>query len=256
MTLLQATEPIFQFVCRLNRLSRRSAGGAPAAKGDTGFFTKAAGASSAAPVSATLDYAVVRSEVKALLAELNQKAGNDGRLMTQVRKVELPLIFFIDSMIAESKLSFAGQWNKNRLAFERNELAGDEKFFDLLDETMKDSSDEASERLAVFYICLGLGFTGIYFQQPELLRKTMLTIAPRIIQFVERDSSSRICADAYEKVDLRNLVEPPSTKFIYVGIVFACFTLALLIAYFWLYQHNTDMLLKSFEAIKRQDLAH
>ena len=198
---------------------------------------------------------MVRSEIKALLSDMNQRAGSDGRLMTQVRKVELPLIFFIDSMIAESKLGFAGQWNKNRLAFERNELAGDEKFFDLLDETMKDSSDEASERLAVFYICLGLGFTGIYFQQPELLRKTMLTIAPRIIQFVERDPSSRICADAYEKVDLRNLVEPPSTKFIYVGIVFACFTLALLIAYFWLYQHNTDLLLKSFEAIKRQDLA-
>jgi len=198
---------------------------------------------------------VVREELKAILEEMMQKAMSDMRLAAQVKKMALPLVFFVDSMIAESKLPFAGQWHSNRLAFARNELAGDEKFFDLLDETMKDSSDEASERLAVFYICLGLGFTGIYFQQPELLRKTMLTIAPRIIQFVERDPSSRICADAYEKVDLRNLVEPPSTKFIYVGIVFACFTLALLIAYFWLYQHNTDLLLKSFEAIKRQDLA-
>jgi type IV/VI secretion system ImpK/VasF family protein len=252
MTLLEATEPLFQYVCRLNRLARRSG---PAAKGDTGFFTKSAAQVSNTPIGVTLDYAVVRSEIKALLSELAQKAGTDGRLMNQIKKVELPLFFFIDSMIAESSLAFAGQWNKNRLAFERNELAGDEKFFDLLDETMKDPGDEASERLAVFYLCLGLGFTGIYFQQPEFLRKTMLTIAPRIIQFMERDPSSRICPDAYEKVDTRNLVEPPSTKFVYVGIVFACFTLALLIAYFWLYRHNSSLLLNSFEAIRMNDLA-
>ena len=254
MTLLQVTEPVLQYVCRLNRLSRRSAGGA-SAKGDTGFFTKSAAQAAAAPVGATMDYAVVRSEVKALLSDMVQKSGSDGRLMNQVRKIELPLIFFIDSMIAESSLPFAGQWNKSRVAFERNELAGDEKFFDLLEETMKDPGEEASERLAVFYSCLGLGFTGIYFQQPEYLRKTMLTIAPRIIQFVERDPSSRICPDTYEKVDLRNLVEPPSTKFVYVGIVFACFTLALVIAYFWLYQHNSEMLLKSFDSIRQQELS-
>ena len=36
-------------------------------------------------------------------------------------------------MISESSLPFAAQWNQNRLAYERNELAGDEKFFDLLE---------------------------------------------------------------------------------------------------------------------------
>src|SRR5207249_3023762 len=102
------------------------------------------------------------------------------RLASQLKKVELPLTFFVDSLIAESSLPFAAQWNQNRLAYDRNELAGDEKFFDLLDEDLKDQSEEASERLAVFYVCLGLGFSGIYFRQPELLRKNMLTIAPRI----------------------------------------------------------------------------
>ena len=42
--------------------------------------------------------------------------------------------------------------------------------FDLLEETLKESGDDAAERLAVFYVCLGLGFSGIYFQQPEFLR--------------------------------------------------------------------------------------
>ena len=39
---------------------------------------------------------------------------------------------------------------------------------------MKENGDDASERLAVFYVCIGLGFTGIYFKQPEFLRKTTL----------------------------------------------------------------------------------
>jgi type VI protein secretion system component VasF len=33
---------------------------------------------------------------------------------------------------------------------------------------MKESGEEAAERLAIFYICIGLGFTGIYFKQPEV----------------------------------------------------------------------------------------
>jgi cytochrome bd-type quinol oxidase subunit 1 len=44
----------------------------------------------------------------------------------------------------------------------QRQLAGDEKFFDLLEETLNDSSEDASERLAVYYTCLGLGFMGMY----------------------------------------------------------------------------------------------
>ena len=68
-------------------------------------------------------------------------------------------------------MQFSPQWQKEPLAFERNELAGDEKFFDLLEETLNDSSEEATEQLAVYHICMGLGFTGIYARQPEQLRK-------------------------------------------------------------------------------------
>jgi len=254
MTLLELTEPIFQYVCRLNRLARRggaSAGAPGATRGDTVFFTKAG----SAPRGMSLDYAVVRSEIKALFEDLLQKGGGDGRLASQARKVELPLLFFVDSMISESALTFAAQWNQNRLAYERNELAGDEKFFDLLDETLKDSGDDASERLAVFYTCLGLGFTGIYFRQPELLRKTMLTIAPRIRHLAEMDQTAKICPEAYDGVDTRNLVEPPSSKMVLIGIVFLCFTLAVVVSYFWMYRASSKTLQSSLNQILRQDLS-
>ena len=183
-----------------------------------------------------------------------QKSNSDIKLNTQAKKMELPLLFFVDSMIAESSLPFAAQWNQNRLAYERNELAGDEKFFDLLEETMKDSSEDASERLAVYYNCIGLGFSGIYFRQPEYLRKTMLTIAPRIRHLVEADQTAKICPDAYEGIDTRNLVQPPSSKMVFVGILFLCFILAVGITYFFLYRAASSSLDTSLKHILKQEM--
>jgi type VI protein secretion system component VasF len=260
MTLLELSEPIFQYVCRLNRAARK---GGPV-KGDTSFLTKGASGSTsfvtrsagaAQPRAVSLDYGVVRAEVKALFEDYQQKSSSDLRLSTQAKKMELPLLFFIDSMIAESSLPFAAQWNQNRLSFDRNELAGDEKFFDLLEETARESGDDASERLAMFYVFLGLGFTGIYFRQPEYLRKTMLTIAPRIRQLVEADQMAKICPESYEGIDTRDLVQPPSSKMAVVGIVFLCFILAVIASYFWMYREASKNLSASLEHILAQDMS-
>ena len=257
MTLLELTEPVFQYICRLNRAARKAGGPAAVSTSDTSFFKKGGNTPTSIlrrPMM-SLDYAVVRAEIKALLDDFQQRASSDIRLSHQAKKMELPLIFFIDSMISESSLPFAGQWNQNRLAYERNELAGDEKFFDLLEENLRDNSDEASERLAVFYIFLGLGFTGIYFRQPEYLRKTMLTIAPRIRQMVEADQMAKICPESYEGIDTRNLVQPPSSKMAVVGIIFLCFILAVITSYFWMYRTASKNLSASLDQILSQDMS-
>jgi type VI protein secretion system component VasF len=191
----------------------------------------------------------VRGEIKALFEDMHQKAAKDFRLSTQLKKMELPLIFFVDALIAESSLKLASQWNDNRLAFEHNEAAGDQKFFDLLDEDMRDQSDEASERLSVFYVCIGLGFTGIYFGQPEFLRKTMFSVAPRIRRWIEADEMAKICPDAYENVDTRDLTEPPSRRLVVIGMVFLCLAVASLISYLWLYHASKRNLTQSFTTI-------
>jgi type VI protein secretion system component VasF len=253
MTLLQLAEPLMQYVCRLNRLARR---GAAVKSGDTTTFVARSDGRTALPVrAAALDEVVARSEIKALLEDMLSRAASDLRLLQQVQKVELPLIFFIDSMVSESTLPFAAHWNQNRLAYERQELAGDEKFFDLLDETLKESGEAAAERLAVFYVCIGLGFTGIYFKQPELLRKTMLSIAPRIRHLVENDPTARICPEAYQNVDTRDLVEPPGSRLAFVGLLFVCCTLAVLISYLFMYRQASAHLNQSIEEVLRQDLA-
>lgn len=246
MTLLELTEPLFQYVCRLNRLARKS-GAAPT--GETVFVSK-----SGAARGANLEYTLVRNDIKAILEDMQQKAEKDFKLSSQLKKVELPLLFCVDSLISESSLGFAAEWNRNRLAFDRNELAGDEKFFDLLEEDTKDQSEEASERLAVFYTCVGLGFTGFYFKQPEFLRKTMLSIAPRIRRWVDPDETAKICADAYEATDTRELTEPPSRKVLVVSLIFVCLTAAAVVSYVWLYRQSARELNDSLNRITQNEI--
>src|SRR5690349_20375456 len=110
MKLLDLCEPLFQYICRLNRSARK--GG-------------------------NYELSQVQSEIKGYLAEAKSKA-TGANLTDQFEKIELSLMFYCDFMIKESALPWARDWKE--LAFERHEMAGDEKFFDLLEETLKDKS--------------------------------------------------------------------------------------------------------------------
>jgi type IV/VI secretion system ImpK/VasF family protein len=229
MTLIELCEPLFQYTCQLKRMGRT--GGHP-------------------------DYLRVRNEVKTLLSDIAQKAEADGKLANQYRKLELALVFFVDSTIASGKLPFAGQWHQNRLAYEQKEKAGDEKFFDLLDATLGDSSEEAEERLAVFYVCLGLGFTGMYVEQPEPLRKYVNSIFPRIRHRVDYDVHTRLCEDAYKSVDTRSLLPPPSHRFLALAAVFVFLILSVLVLYYGMYMNASDALRTSLQQVLQQDRAN
>ncbi len=208
MKLLELYEDLVQYICRLNRTAR---------------------------TSAQPEYARVRSEIKDLLEQVLRNATSDVRLLNQVRRLELPVIFFVDNLVCTSRLKFAVQWAENRLAKERNELAGDERFFDLLEEDLKDTSEEAAERLAVYYVCLGLGFTGMYQGQPEQLRRFMEQIFPRVRQWIDNDPRTKISEEAYQHTDTRVLTEPPSNKIILVAVAFAFLSLSALIVFYALY---------------------
>ena len=163
MTLIELCEPLFQYICRLSRSAR---------------------------MGCTLEMDQVRSDIKRVFEEMRARTSGAPELVGQYEKIELPLIFFVDFMVKESKLSFAAQWRE--LGRERNELAGDEKFFDLLDESLVDPSNAATQRLAVFYTCLGLGFTGVYTGQPETIRKLMTRISARISGMMDAEERGRI----------------------------------------------------------------
>jgi type VI secretion system protein ImpK len=196
----------------------------------------------------------LRATIQAHLESINKNAQANPLLALQVKKLEMPIIFFADSMIAESRLSCAAQWHQDRLAYKQNELAGDEKFFDFLDETLNDPSPEATERLVIYYVCLGIGFTGWYATQPEYLRKKMETIARRIAGTMEPDPAARICPEAYQYLDTRNLIEKPTIKIGAIAVIFLALSLVVLAVNFYLFKVGSVGFAQSLHEILRHDL--
>ncbi len=220
MTLLELCEPLFQYMCRINRLARSGS---------------------------ALEMDQVRNDIKKIFEAMKAESLNIAALTSQYEKIELPMLFFVDFTIKESKLMFAYDWYE--LGRERNELAGDEKFFDLLDENLEDTSDAATERLVIFYTCIGLGFTGVYTGQPESIKRLMSKISARISGMIDADEKSFICPEAYENIDTRDFVEPPSTRLVGIGITLIGLIVVWSIAYFCLLKWTLDDVSNSLDTI-------
>ena len=180
----------------------------------------------------------VRGQVQSLMADVAGRAASDRDLAAQYRKIEPVLLFFIDFMIKESRLSFARDWQD--LALDRNEPDGDERFFDLMDDTLRDPSPAATERLNIFYTCVGLGFTGFYAGQPEHLRRRMLELSARLR--LQTNLEHRIVPEAYENVNTSNLIDPPAARLVGIGIALAGLTAVLFLANFYVYHKSSQEL--------------
>lgn len=220
MTLVECCEPLFQYVCRLNRSARKGA---------------------------SPEMAQVRADITGILSECRARAAAN-KLAEPYDRIEIILIYFTDFMVRESRLTFARQWQD--LAQERNKQGGDEDFFDQLDETLKDTSEGATQRLAVFYTCIGLGFTGWYTGQPEYLRKKMLEIASRLRGMMDADRSAKICPESYEYVNTADLVQPPSRKLVGVAIVLLGLAVTLFAANVVMYMDKRSKMLTSLKALE------
>jgi hypothetical protein len=83
----------------------------------------------------------------------------------------------------------------------------------------------------------------------------MFTIAQRIKRWLEADEAAKICPDAYQGVDTRDLTEPPSRKVLVISLIFACLIVACVISYIWLYHRSAGELTASFDAINQHEIA-
>ncbi len=202
MKLPELCEPLFQYICRLNRSARK--GGQHS-------------------------HEQVRNEVKGLLSDILNKAKSDPALNAHLDKgrggIYFVLLFFVDFMIHTSDLSFASDWQN--LAYEEQEMGGEQKFFDMLDQTLADRSEAATERVAIYYICMGLGFTGWFSGQPEYLRRKMLECSARLRNQVNADESASVCPEAYN-ADTRMLFKPIRSSLVGMTIVLVVLVLAVL----------------------------
>lgn len=229
MTLLELCDPLFQYMCQLNRLARSGAD-RPASQ--------------------------IRADIEAILSDIRRKAADEpGMLakyeMTEDRSgkkgIELVLIFFADYMIRESRLPCAPDWRD--MAEDYEEFGGDDKFFDLLDEALEDRSPEAAEKLAVFYTCLGLGFVGGYIDQPEMIRRRMADCASRLRGLMGEADAARVCPEAYSHTDRRPLNLPPAGKLMHIGIGLAVLVVVIFVVSAVAYRRSQSDLARGLNTI-------
>jgi len=218
--LVELCEPFFQYVCRLNRSVRKGA---------------------------TVPAEAIRADMEDILREMEQTAASRPELAAQFEQVKLPLIFFADFMVKESDMECARDWKE--MGREHGEHAGDEKFFDLLEETLGETGPAADERLLVHYTCLGLGFTGFYTGQPEYLRKTMSRVAARLRRHMDLEDSVLLCPEAYEHVDQSDLIEPPGRTIAGIGVVAVGLVLVLFVVNVVLFRESSRELDRSLERL-------
>lgn len=215
--LAELCEPLFLYICRLNRSGR---------KGGPSF-----------------DRSQVRNEIKAIVRAIGERCQEAG-LEAQFAKVRVVLLAFADFMIETSNLNFSNRWQ--RILHEENNHGGDEQFFTELDATLADPSPEANQRLAVFYSCLGLGFGGMYKDEPQTLNTYIARVASRLGDIMDPDENAKIAPEAYKFTNSTILQTPLAAPLVgatvaVVGLILLAFTVNGVLYYMRTSQLNTDL---------------
>ena len=238
VSLLEAVEPIFLFICQQHRIVRDGK--------DLSFDT-------------------VRSETTRLLGSIEDGARRDPVLQQQFDRIRDPLYWYVDYWFGSSGefATLRAPWNNDRLGEypddEDGSLAGDEAFYDKLEATLKaDSQDEAAnERLAFYYTALGIGFTGLYFKAiPEhhaKLRDYMGRLYPRVRKYIDGNPSSKVTPEAYTFTDKRDFVAPARDRPLILLAAILCLLLTIFIGYFYVYGIQKKGLESSVLEIQRTE---
>lgn len=221
MNLLQLCEPTFLYICKVNRIYR--SGGKLALQ------------------KVKADIADLRSDIQSKLIQ------EDSSLNGQFESVELPYIYFIDSMLVASGMT---EWNDERIAVtEFNRRAGDNEFFDLLNDAEADVGEDADSKLAFYYCCIGLGFTGMYEDEPKHLQDIMQRLEPRVRVFMDRDVISRITPEAYAHTLEMNVAPETAPRYIGLTLLAVGTVLAIMVSMVYLYMDAFSNLSKVLSKI-------
>lgn len=145
-----------------------------------------------------LDLFNVRHTIQHFFDRMQEATFENAEMAGELDKIKLPLVFFVDFMIKEGPFPFKNSWEE--LGREYNELSGDEKFFDILDDNLNDPSSLATQRLRVFYQCMGAGFTGCYSRNPEYVERKMKVCALRIGIESDMTSKERVTEKCYQNI--------------------------------------------------------
>lgn len=241
ISLLEAVEPIFLFICQQHRIVRE---GRP------------------------LTFESVRAEITRLLASIEAQTRRDPVLQQQFERIRDPLCWYVDYWFGSSGEfpTLRDPWNQNRLGEYPDEddegsLAGDEAFYDKLEAALKaDSQDEAAnERLAFYYTAIGIGFTGLYFkaipEHQQKLRDYMTRLYPRVRKFIDANPSTKVTPEAYNSTDKRDFIAPARDRPLILLAALLCLLLTIVTGYLYIYGLQKRSLVSAVQDIQRTEVS-
>ena len=129
-----------------------------------------------------INYHIRRFEQQAASIQINPQI---------IEKAKYAIVILIDEKMSHLPKSWFDTWSKKTLQDEHfGETVGGVRFFDYLDELLRNPEDNG-EILEIFYLCLGMGFTGKYQQKPEKL-KTIIQQLGKIVLSNHKEKSREI----------------------------------------------------------------
>ena len=185
-----------------------------------------------AKAGAPVDAEVFKRKIRICFNEIQAECESDPNLKRDFARIERPLVFFVDYTIKEGSFPFSREWRE--LARDYNELSGDEKFFDLLAENLDDP--DASERLMIFYLLMGLGFDGCYRGNADYIERRMKLCATRFPEGGNIGTESLFASAAFSPNEIRK----KSGRFVYYIMAAALlFALASFIYNYYMFKQDT-----------------
>jgi type VI protein secretion system component VasF len=109
-----------------------------------------------------------------------------------------------------------------------------------LEDTLADPSRSATERLSIFYVCLGLGFTGEFKEDPDYIQRKINEAVQRLHEFMDMGERKREFEQAYKNVDARELEVPVKSSLVGVTIVMMGLIVIVLVSNWVAYVHATN----------------
>ena len=233
--LIDHLEPLFLFVCQQHRIARESGG-------------------------AAISIDEVRGEVEKMIESVKNAARYDPVLRQHFEKLQAPIYWYVDSTFGspDNGFPFRQKWNDKRLGDygKDGNLSGDDAFFDELERELKESPNDetTNERLVFYYLAIGLGFTGRFFKKTSehrtALKEFMDRIYPRVIRYLDTDSSGRITPESYRFTDKRDFIAPSRDKPMVFFSAFLLLLATLLIGYIHWYNEAKVPIQRAVEAFK------
>jgi hypothetical protein len=227
--LLELTEPIMQWLCRVNRLVRRGA---------------------------ALDFAQARGEVRSLLADARSRATREAGVLPAFEMIEPVLIVFVDAHVRSMRPGFAALWKP--LATERGVVASAGMLEALIEQTLAQGAENLQEqRLALLGQMLAMGMPGLNataaqsggVTPAQRTSQLLAQITARVGEMAQVDRTVKVCPEAYEGVDSRVLTQPPARSLMKIGIVLVGMLIVVAAAYFQLFARSSKELRATLSGI-------